>query len=101
MSTMIKGKNMDSARSWFNKLQPREKSKKKDSMAGGKDDSAPTSDDDGPSNVTKQRVAAAKQYIEKHYKEQMKNLQERKERYDLTPWITLALCAYFDVKPYH
>ncbi|KAH0664729.1 hypothetical protein KY285_025935 [Solanum tuberosum] len=32
------------------------------------------------SNITKQRVAAAKQYIEKHYKEQMKNLQERKER---------------------
>lgn len=30
--------------------------------------------------MTKQRVAAAKQYIEKHYKEQMKNLQERKER---------------------
>lgn len=50
-------------------------------MAGGKDDfAAPTSDDDTPSNVTKQRVAAAKQYIEKHYKEQMKNLQERKER---------------------
>ncbi|KAJ8440815.1 hypothetical protein Cgig2_000703 [Carnegiea gigantea] len=80
MSTMIKGKNMDSARSWFNKFQHRDKSKNKDSMAGGKDDSAPTSDDDGPSNVTKQRVAAAKQYIEKHYKEQMKNLQERKER---------------------
>ncbi|KAK9148846.1 hypothetical protein Scep_007603 [Stephania cephalantha] len=37
-----------------------------------------------PSNVTKQRVAAAKQYIEKHYKEQMKNLQEIKERYDFS-----------------
>lgn len=34
-----------------------------------------------PSSVTKQKVAAAKQYIENHYKEQMKNLQERKERY--------------------
>ncbi|KAJ6336152.1 hypothetical protein OIU78_012707 [Salix suchowensis] len=32
------------------------------------------------SNVTKQKVAAAKQFIENHYKEQMKNLQERKER---------------------
>lgn len=29
--------------------------------------------DDAPSSATKQRVAAAKQYIEKHYKEQMKN----------------------------
>ncbi|XP_021844565.1 uncharacterized protein [Spinacia oleracea] len=49
-------------------------------MLGGKEGSAPTSDDESPSNVTQQRVAAAKQYIEKHYKEQMKNLQERKER---------------------
>ncbi|XP_021768821.1 serine/threonine-protein kinase tricorner-like isoform X1 [Chenopodium quinoa] len=76
---------MDSAKSWFHKLQPRDKlrsaSKKKDSgMLGGKEVSAPTSDDETPSNVTQQRVAAAKQYIEKHYKEQMKNLQERKER---------------------
>ncbi|KNA11051.1 hypothetical protein SOVF_138790 isoform A [Spinacia oleracea] len=76
---------MDSAKSWFHKLQPRDKlrssSKKKDSgMLGGKEGSAPTSDDESPSNVTQQRVAAAKQYIEKHYKEQMKNLQERKER---------------------
>lgn len=75
---------MDSARSWLHKFQPRDKlrssTKKKDSMMGGRDDSAPTSDEETPSNVTKQRVAAAKQYIEKHYKEQMKSLQERKER---------------------
>lgn len=76
---------MDSAKNWFHKFQPRDKlrsaSKKKDSgMLGGKEGSAPTSDDDTPSSVTQQRVAAAKQYIEKHYKEQMKNLQERKER---------------------
>ncbi|KAI4302588.1 hypothetical protein MLD38_038314 [Melastoma candidum] len=32
------------------------------------------------SSATKQRVAAAKQYIENHYKEQMKNLLERRER---------------------
>ncbi|GAB2298386.1 hypothetical protein Dimus_032451 [Dionaea muscipula] len=38
-----------------------------------------TSDEEA-SNLTKQRVAAAKQYIEKHYKEQMKNLQDRKVR---------------------
>ncbi|KAJ6790785.1 serine/threonine-protein kinase tricorner-like [Iris pallida] len=63
---------MDSARSWFNK----KKEKKKE------EDARPpvSTGDDAPSNATKQRVAAAKQYIENHYKEQMKNLQERKER---------------------
>ncbi|RWR82361.1 serine/threonine-protein kinase tricorner [Cinnamomum micranthum f. kanehirae] len=47
---------------------------------GGSDskESLPRSDE-APSNATKQRVAAGKQYIENHYKEQMKNLQERKE----------------------
>lgn len=75
---------MDSARSWFNKLQPRDRlrgsSKKKDSM-GGNEDSTEQTDEEALSNITKQKVAAAKQYIENHYKEQMKNLQERKERY--------------------
>ncbi|KAG1353961.1 serine/threonine-protein kinase tricorner [Cocos nucifera] len=68
---------MDSARSWFHKFQPRDKSatKKKEATTDGKEES-----DEAPSNATKQRVAAAKQYIENHYKEQMKNLQERKER---------------------
>ncbi|XP_073000877.1 uncharacterized protein [Typha latifolia] len=68
---------MDSARSWFHKLQPREKltMRKKDLPFDEKEGV-----DEGPSNATKQRVAAAKQYIENHYKEQMKNLQERKER---------------------
>ena len=37
--------------------------------------------EDASSTATKQKVAAAKQYIEKHYQEQMKNLQQRKERY--------------------
>ncbi|BFI05078.1 serine/threonine kinase 38 [Marchantia polymorpha subsp. ruderalis] len=32
------------------------------------------------SSITRQKVAAAKQYIENHYKAQMKSLQERKER---------------------
>ena len=78
---------MDSARSWFQKFQPREKmrsaSKKKDGLDGSKEDSNPSVDEEALSNVTKQKVAAAKQYIENHYKEQMKSLQERKERYDL------------------
>lgn len=37
--------------------------------------------DEAPSNATKQKAAAAKQYIENHYKAQMKCLQDRKERY--------------------
>lgn len=36
---------------------------------------------DESSTLTMERVAAAKQYIETHYKEQMKHIQERKERY--------------------
>ncbi|KAJ4968750.1 hypothetical protein NE237_015451 [Protea cynaroides] len=75
---------MDSARSWFNKFQPRDKlrgsTRKKDEPENGKDASKPPTGEEPPSNVTSQRVAAAKQYIENHYKEQMKNLQERKER---------------------
>lgn len=38
-------------------------------------------DDNLASSATRQKVAAAKQYIENHYKSQMKSLQERKERY--------------------
>ncbi|KAG6719107.1 hypothetical protein I3842_04G187300 [Carya illinoinensis] len=75
---------MDSARSWFQKFQPRDKSRssirKKESNGEGKGDSDAQGDEQALSNVTKQKVAAAKQYIENHYKEQMKNLQERKER---------------------
>lgn len=78
---------MDSARSWFNKLQPRDRlrgsTKKKDNSMGENEDGTATdqTDEEALSNITKQKVAAAKQYIENHYKEQMKNLQERKERY--------------------
>ena len=39
-------------------------------------------DDNLASSITRQKVAAAKQYIENHYKSQMKSLQERKERYN-------------------
>ncbi|GMH25759.1 hypothetical protein Nepgr_027602 [Nepenthes gracilis] len=74
---------MDSARSWFQKFQPRDKlrgsTKKKESTIVGTEGTESTSQEEA-SNDTKERVAAAKQYIEKHYQEQMKNLQERKER---------------------
>ncbi|KAJ8534652.1 hypothetical protein K7X08_016380 [Anisodus acutangulus] len=77
---------MDSARSWYQKFQPRDRSlrpstKKKDSsMGSGREDPQPPMSAEEASNVTKQRVATAKQYIENHYKEQMRSLQERKER---------------------
>lgn len=32
------------------------------------------------SSLTMEKVAAAKQFIENHYRAQMKNIQERKER---------------------
>lgn len=89
-TSWAEGKEMDSARSWFHKFQPRDRvrssTKNKESMASEDDeskDSQPPLTAEEASNITKQKVAAAKQYIENHYKEQMKNLQERKERYVL------------------
>ena len=84
---------MDSARSWLQKFQPRDKTKgaarkKEEDNNGGTEDSNAPVDEAALSSATKQKVAAAKQYIENHYKEQMKNLQERKERYD-----SLVICA--------
>lgn len=77
---------MDSARSWFKKFQGRGDKQKPDLMKkkealSSKDAQKPPLSDETPSNATKQKVAAAKQYIENHYKSQMKSLQERKERY--------------------
>lgn len=73
-------------RSWFQKFQPRDRlrtsSKKKDTMDSEREDSKQLSSEEA-SKLTKQRVAAAKQFIENHYKEQMKNLQERRERRNL------------------
>ncbi|KAK9055700.1 hypothetical protein SSX86_026785 [Deinandra increscens subsp. villosa] len=74
---------MDSARSWLHKFQPRDRlrsnTRRRESMADSEDPNSPEMDEE-VSNVTKQKVAAAKKYIENHYKEQMKNLQERRER---------------------
>ncbi|XP_021902894.1 serine/threonine-protein kinase tricorner-like isoform X1 [Carica papaya] len=74
---------MEAVRSWFNKLKPKDKlksSNKKETMGSGKEGPKTQTSEETPSTVTKQKVAAAKQYIEDHYKKQMKNLQERKER---------------------
>ena len=75
---------MESVRRWFSKFRTKgkHKSSKKESATNGKEGSKALTTEEAPSNATKQKVEAAKQYIEKHYKEQMKNLQERKERYD-------------------
>lgn len=47
------------------------------------DEVRPMAEEDGAvvSSLTMERVAAAKQFIESHYKAQMKHIQERKERY--------------------
>ncbi|KAF5482431.1 hypothetical protein F2P56_003002 [Juglans regia] len=73
---------MDSTRSWFQKFQTRDRSRgmTKQPSGEGKEDLDAQGDEQALSNVTKQKVSVAKQYIENHYKEQMKNLQERKER---------------------
>ncbi|KAL6516184.1 hypothetical protein OROGR_019489 [Orobanche gracilis] len=82
-----RNKPMDSAKSWFQKFQPRDRmrssTKSKDSMGSGREEPQEELSNEEASNLTKQRVAAAKQYIENHYKEQMKNLQERRERRNL------------------
>lgn len=69
---------------WFNKSRSKDKvksAKKKEAAGNGKEGLRPPTSEEAPSNVTKQKVAAAKQYIENHYKNQMKSLEERKERY--------------------
>ncbi|CAK9187798.1 unnamed protein product [Ilex paraguariensis] len=74
---------MESARRWFGKFRSKDKRKcsnKEETTNKGKEGSKAPPSEEGPSDATKQKVAAAKQYIEKHYKEQMKNLQERRER---------------------
>ncbi|KAI3756697.1 hypothetical protein L1987_56519 [Smallanthus sonchifolius] len=73
---------MDFAKRWCKKLKPKDKpksSQKKEVRSNGREGLRVTSDE-ATSSATKQKVEAAKQYIEKHYKEQMKNLNERRER---------------------
>lgn len=90
---------MDSAKGWFQKRQMRGGSRYKGASGGGgsngsADEHKVETDEEAVSNTTKQKVAAAKQYIENHYKEQMKILQERKERYSLVslPKCTSLIC---------
>lgn len=83
---------MESSRSWFKIFkQGSSNSKKKEAAAesvkknnnggvGVVNSGSKPPLNDAPSHATKQKVDAAKQYIENHYKSQMKNLQDRKER---------------------
>ncbi|KAL7105514.1 hypothetical protein ACP275_07G050100 [Erythranthe tilingii] len=75
---------MEVAKRCFGKSRSKEKHKtssnKEEPAANGKEGSRTPVNEETPSNATKQKAAAAKQYIEKHYKEQMRSLQERRER---------------------
>ncbi len=86
---------MEQRRSWFSRFRPRlksflvkQKQKNRSESTSSREAAASSKGvppqalaDDLASSITRQKVAAAKQYIENHYKSQMKNLQERKERY--------------------
>ncbi|KAL2921321.1 Serine/threonine-protein kinase CBK1 [Bienertia sinuspersici] len=80
---------MEAARRCFGGFKEKDKEKrvhKKEAavtVVKGKEGLKAPAAEDGPSTATKQKVAAAKQYIEKHYQDQMKNLQQRKERRDI------------------
>ncbi|KAH7299576.1 hypothetical protein KP509_24G018800 [Ceratopteris richardii] len=83
---------MEETRSWFQRFQLKSKGvsgKKKDAQVsdtareGTSGDTKAQVSEEILSNITKQKVAAAKQHIENHYKSQMKILQERKERRNL------------------
>ncbi|KAG8373180.1 hypothetical protein BUALT_Bualt12G0144200 [Buddleja alternifolia] len=76
---------METAKRWFGKFRSKENpktssSKKHERKPNGKECSKTPLHEESPSNATKQKAAAAKQYIEKHYKEQMRSLQERRDR---------------------
>jgi len=72
---------MDSGKSWFQRFRHKEQKLKPGSATTRETENpAKSTADDAPSDDTKGKVAAAKQYIENHYKAQMKCLQDRKER---------------------
>lgn len=75
---------METAKAWLSKLKSKDKgksSKKKEATSNAKEGLRTPGGEEALSNVTKEKAAAAKLYIENHYKMQMQSLQERKERY--------------------
>lgn len=93
---------METAKRWFSKLgkkdKPKPPKKQETTTSNGKEGSKLSSHEETPSTATKQKAAAAKQYIEKHYKEQMKSLQERRERYVSSPF-SIGYCELALVIP--
>ena len=72
---------METAKAWVKKLKSKDKVKKKEAAAAAKEVvPKPPGGEEALSNVTKEKAAAAKLYIENHYKMQMQSLHERKER---------------------
>ncbi|CAN6985819.1 unnamed protein product [Brassica oleracea var. botrytis] len=70
---------METAKAWVKKLKSIDKVKKKEAAAK-EVVPKPPGGEEALSNVTKEKAAAAKLYIENHYKMQMQSLHERKER---------------------
>ncbi|CAN6817186.1 unnamed protein product [Brassica oleracea] len=70
---------METAKAWVKKLKSKDKVKKKEAAAK-EVVPKPPGGEEALSNVTKEKAAAAKLYIENHYKMQMQSLHERKER---------------------
>ena len=70
---------METAKAWVKKLKSKDKEKKKEAAAK-EVVPKPPGGEEALSNVTKEKAAAAKLYIENHYKMQMRSLHERKER---------------------
>jgi len=80
-----------------------ESTSSREAAASSKGVHPPALADDLASSITRQKVAAAKQYIENHYKSQMKNLQERKERYakrSLSLSLSLSLLFRYSLLDY-
>lgn len=53
---------------------------KKKKMEEGENQNRPNEEEVLGSSLTMEKVAAAKKFIENHYKNQMKSIKERKER---------------------
>lgn len=86
---------MASARSWFQRFRHKEDKVKAVPTRNKETASTVESTAEGvPSNITQQKVAAAKEYIENHYKSQMKCLQDRKERSETSQYLFLELLLW-------
>ncbi|CAK9140608.1 unnamed protein product [Ilex paraguariensis] len=73
------------------RLQPRDhlssSTNKQEPLASRREEPKPLSDEESY-KIAKQKAVA--EYMQNHYKEQMKNLRERKERHAMCVWDHLA-----------